>query len=719
MNLNERISEERARLAQAKQRLRGRRQELGLGGYALQSQQEVSSVSSACTGMARAHVEDSHTRKSNLQNHYYEERANASAQRQRLDLSDFAANRRFDYRSPKSRSARGVSVRVTSRSTTPTSSHSRSFGYGGHQTPRSVAGSAAGTPRARALAPGAGSSSVCLPDAHGEILRQASTREAALAAKASLHERKLAYAEKELTAQADLLEEVKLKHLELTEELTEARSNNSKLRKEKQDCVTERDVARQRVYSLSERVSDLEKELKATREELKSKIGETTTEAADAKEKVGSLEHELANVRASLVQTRQRLERTSTLLEDMEARALEAEARADKLEEENIEIKQAFTAEKEGREEYSDKCKLLEQELKHLRAALSDESGSAEQHEAAIAEVTNQLAAERERASSLEASLKTSLMEARESLEKTRKEAKEAFDRAATAEQHAKIAEEDRKASMSHFQEQYQVMHEQMARNTLATNAQTDALRLEMETLRAQMSVTEATSLKAPFSSNASVNSATSSVINYGLTKTTYMTAGDEDKNEDYEIGTKGSVPALPSPTYSEVSEKAMLTEIEELLVDVDLPDGSCAELIVRSTDDPAEAIARFSTLHSLSPRVAAHLEEYVCAQLQRTCVRLPKSPSARPTSPPPPPPPVAKEPEYATRRNQALRSPYVDTSTEEYKDDGLRGMRASQGSSSSPRIPRSAGLSTQVQKQQTLGSREPSRMRRLSQLRK
>ncbi|GBG30854.1 Hypothetical Protein FCC1311_070742 [Hondaea fermentalgiana] len=537
MSLDARICEERARLALAKERLRGRRRDLGLASSTISSSSSSSSSSTATESKGR------------------------------LELNEFSANRRFEYRSPR-KTARGVSVRVTSCA--PATAPAKQ-----PQTPASarIQGREEATPRRKAL-------------------HNATAREAALAAKASLHERKLAFAERELTAKADLLETLSRNEHDLTDQVQNAREEIEVLRKDKLDLTSERDVARKRVYALSERVSSLEKKLKKALEDGASRADASSNEAHSARTRVQVVERELAAVRATLGQTRERLENCETSLEDAESRATAAEERAREFEERCSAAEEAFSAENLGRQEYSDKCRVLEQECASLRAAFEGESGEAKRHETALAKISEQLAAERERASALEAQLKSSLEEARKELEAARRQATEALECQARAEERAKAAEAERSSALTRFQDQFQHMHEQFARTTLTVNAETDALRREAESLRAQLA--EATRKHVVASSAVSLASSQVSSHNLPLRE----------------------------------NHPAEIAEVEELLVDVDLPNGDSAELVVRSTDDPAEAIAAFSVTHALSPRVAAHLEEYVCAQLRRAPVPLSREPS-------------------------------------------------------------------------------------------
>merc|ERR1712232_1374063 len=105
--------------------------------------------------------------------------------------------------------------------------------------------------------------------------------------------------------------------------------------------------------------------------------------------------------------------------------------------------------------------------------------------------------------------------------------------------------------------------------------------------------------------------------------------------------------------------------DIEELVVDVDLPNGTVAELIVKQGEDVSIPVKAFAKKHGIPQRVAKCLENYVVSQLGSNEKGLNKGKSPRfDASPrrsksnkkmiesPPPPPPFFEKTQEINSKN-------------------------------------------------------------------
>mmetsp|Transcript_19550 Transcript_19550/g.32151 ORF Transcript_19550/g.32151 Transcript_19550/m.32151 type:complete len:548 (-) Transcript_19550:39-1682(-) len=513
MSLAARISEERERLAAAKERLRGR-----------------FNVSKVATkrgdGRPRVVVE----------------------QRQRVN-SQISSNRRFDYRSPKST---GVSVKV-----------------------HAVQKKSVKSPRVRNKSQDDDAylkSSYVLSDSEFEKrLRKLTAREAAMSARSALADKKLEYAEAELTAKTNLCDEIQKQVAHLQAKVDDYEKRLRKIGREKADGYAERDIARKRVYGLSEKVSGLERELNSSRTECLSTQQRFIELERSSEDKISRLENELREVRVVFENTMERLEQARGDLDQSEKQRADQDPLIDTLSTRCTELEGELDHERTQHRVAAHALELLQLENDKLKKNIKTWKGRSEEECEAIATLGKQLDAERERGWKMEQSLKKELEGNRLTLRDTQLELESALSKYEETALLARSAEERRIETVSQYEEKNKHLEEQLARTQLNANSQADMYSKQISDLLER--------------------------VNGGLSSS------------------KASTPSSPRAS------------IEELVVDIDLPSGESVELILKSTDDPHEVISNFSRVHSLSPRVCEHLEGYIRSQLEAHDVPPPPPP--------------------------------------------------------------------------------------------
>jgi len=305
-------------------------------------------------------------------------------------------------------------------------------------------------------------------------LHQLTTREAAYSAKLQLAEKKGEYLETQVASKENMCSALQNQINSLKSKLSNVQSQLETANTEKLNLSSDKDIARTRLKALSETSTNLEKQVHFFKVQYEDASNQLREVAKNALIKENRLEAELLESRASMKRNSDLLQQLRSTTESSEMELKHQLSRGDMASSKLRTIENELSNEREAHLTAGQALEILKLENNKLRQRASNAEMALQSEGSSLKEVTDQLHAERERSVKVESALKETFDQVNEELMQTRLAYEKTLDRSEEAFTRARDSQESEIRKSIQYEEKITHLTEQLARATLNNNAQAD-----------------------------------------------------------------------------------------------------------------------------------------------------------------------------------------------------------------------------------------------------